>query len=676
MHAGVAAAVVYVESGWSVFPVRDKRPLEDWKWAQTRLATEAEIERWEVYGIFGLALATGELSRIVVLDLDLYKCQASGLDPDEVRQIVAQRLASTGRASATGGGGEHWYYTLPPGVVAPRNAARLWGLPVDLRGEGGYVVVPPTSGYAWLRECEPEELPEWKAAWTSEVGAARGEPGEKPPLSLTASVVEGQRNDHLARVAGTWLARGCSVAEALAFCIGVNTQFHPPLALAEVEAVVASVAATDARNAPEGHGVPWVEEGDFGAGGGGPPLPAFERVVSGVYAGRIKATLANVRLAVRDGRWLPWPVRWDDFHTGLGFGTGAGWQPMTDAAYVEIRARLEGHGFAALPERDLKDGILLAARGEGLRQDMLADWVERLPEWDGAARVDQALIAGFGAIVDDDQTEAYLAAVGRYLWTAMVGRATEGGCQADMMVILVSGQGTYKTSGVRELAPWLDLFGELHLGHEDTQLCLETRGKHVLEVSELRGMYTADMEKLKAYVSRRIDRWRNPYERFAISAPRRSVLVGTTNKEAFLRDPTGNRRWLPVAVEKGNPAWLREWREQLWAEAAVLWMGEGVAYRDAEAHAGQVHDRYRQEDIWTDEVVSFVTGWLARNPGHGVPALEIFTHLTKMTDFYIRENDYIVQKRISDILTSSGFFRTRRREGGGKRRYVYMKKVD
>jgi predicted P-loop ATPase len=82
-------------------------------------------------------------------------------------------------------------------------------------------------------------------------------------------------------------------------------------------------------------------------------------------------------------------------------------------------------------------------------------------------------------------------------------------------------------------------------------------------------MKKADVEHLKATLSRRVDRARMAWGRIPIEAPRQCIIIGTTNKSEYLRDTTGNRRFWPVLVQRFDLAALRRDRDQLWAESAV-----------------------------------------------------------------------------------------------------------
>src|SRR3989344_2108175 len=152
-------ALYYLHRGWSVIPVGgDKRPLFGWKEYQRRFPTEEEIKTWfSDPNAMGVAIITGSLSKLAVLDIEK-DADLTGIE------------ASPTITSKTGGGGEHRYYLYPlTGTI--HNSAKKINEKMDIRGEGCYVVAPPSlhpSGnhYEWFDFCSPDEIelaemPKW-----------------------------------------------------------------------------------------------------------------------------------------------------------------------------------------------------------------------------------------------------------------------------------------------------------------------------------------------------------------------------------------------------------------------------------------------------------------------------------------------------------------------------------
>jgi predicted P-loop ATPase len=120
--------------------------------------------------------------------------------------------------------------------------------------------------------------------------------------------------------------------------------------------------------------------------------------------------------------------------------------------------------------------------------------------------------------------------------------------------------------------PW---YGDgLRAGMEARETIEQTQNIWIGEIGELAGMATRDVERIKDYLSRQTDRARKSYGRLTSTVPRQWIAIGTTNSDAYLRDPTGNRRFLPVKIGKVDLEALKRDRDQLWAEA--VWWAENI----------------------------------------------------------------------------------------------------
>lgn len=186
-------------------------------------------------------------------------------------------------------------------------------------------------------------------------------------------------------------------------------------------------------------------------------------------------------------------------------------------------------------------------------------------QWDCTSRIDTWLTAYGGAA---DST--YSRAVGALMLVAAVRRIRQPGCKFDEMVVLESEQGKDKSSALALLAIRDEWFTDDMPLNADSKVVIERlAGRWIVEAGELKGMRKGDVEGLKAFLSRRVDRARAAYARLTQEVPRQCILVGTTNSQRYLRDGTGNRRFWPVAVGTFDLEALRRDRDQLWAEAAA-----------------------------------------------------------------------------------------------------------
>ncbi len=226
----------------------------------------------------------------------------------------------------------------------------------------------------------------------------------------------------------------------------------------------------------------------------------------------------------------------------------------------------------------------------------IRDELRALPLWDGVPRIDTWLTKYFGA----HGPKEYLAQVFRKWLVASVARIYEPGLKFDWMPILEGGQGTGKSSfgailfGQKYFADWLP-----ELSDKDAALGLQ--GKRCIEFGELDSLRRNEVETIKAFVTRQVDNVRPPYGRRSVEIYRQVVFFGTTNKEEYLIDETGNRRFNPMRVGMLDFDALARDREQLWAEALFVYQNglETTLYLEGEANT--FAEQIQNEKMVSDE---------------------------------------------------------------------------
>ena len=265
---------------------------------------------------------------------------------------------------------------------------------------------------------------------------------------------------------------------------------------------------------------------------------------------------------------------------------------------MEFALRLERKSFSDIGKDLRREAVQYVA--EANLFDTAQQWVNSL-QWDGVPRVESFLRTYLRA-----EDTAYTRAVSLYMWTAVAGRVLMPGCQADMVPILVGPQGTFKTSSVSAICPSDEFFISIDLGLKDDELSRLMRGKLVIELGELKGWTARDAEHIKALISRKTEEWVPKYQELPTRYHRRSLFFGTSNRNDFLVDPTGERRMLPFNCGPCDPEAIARDRDQLWAEARELFKTHGVIHREAEKLAQDEHAAFADVDEWQHAI----SGWL------------------------------------------------------------------
>ncbi len=224
--------------------------------------------------------------------------------------------------------------------------------------------------------------------------------------------------------------------------------------------------------------------------------------------------------------------------------------------------------------------------------------------WDGVCRVDNWLIRYMGA--EDTPLNR---AIGRIVLIAAARRVRAPGAKFDTIVILEGRQGTGKSTALRILAgPGNHSDNELLT--LDTKAQMEAmEGVWIYELSEMSGLNKSEVGRMKAFASRDVDRARMSYGRFSEARGRQTIFIGTTNEHKYLKDRTGNRRFLPVKTGEIDLAALARDREQLWAEVAKLEAeGESIVLPQELWTVAAAEQEERLEDDPWQEKLALVRG--------------------------------------------------------------------
>jgi predicted P-loop ATPase len=192
--------------------------------------------------------------------------------------------------------------------------------------------------------------------------------------------------------------------------------------------------------------------------------------------------------------------------------------------------------------------------------DMLAD-AQR--DWDQVPRLDTWVMTYLRS-PDTPLNRA----IGRKVLLAAVRRARVPGCKYDNIAVLEGLEGIFKSTAIRTLAGDEYFSDQSILGARDQEIQEQLTGVWMHESADLTGMKKAEVEHVKAFASRQVDRARPAYGRAVERRPRRSIDWATTNDEVYMQSQTGNRRFWPLPCGIIDIEALRRDRLQLLGEAA------------------------------------------------------------------------------------------------------------
>jgi predicted P-loop ATPase len=285
-------------------------------------------------------------------------------------------------------------------------------------------------------------------------------------------------------------------------------------------------------------------------------------------------------------------------------------RPLIDSDVTRIGAWLVAQaclGWQLQPQPSQIERAIAAAC-ERNRVDAVKSYLLGLT-WDKTPRLDTMGPTYFGT--DDN---AYTRTVFAKWMLSAVARVRQPGCQVDHVLVLEGEQGIGKSTALKRLAGSDENFSD-SLPDISTKDALEhCVGPWIIELAELDHMRRSEVNTLKAFISMKAPRFRHAYGHRTTEHPRRCVFAATTNEGGsggYLTDPTGGRRFWPVACRKADSDGLAKDRDQLWAEALHrVRAGEAWHITDPGVHAEAREEQAarRQVDPWLELIAPFLRG--------------------------------------------------------------------
>lgn len=227
--------------------------------------------------------------------------------------------------------------------------------------------------------------------------------------------------------------------------------------------------------------------------------------------------------------------------------------------------------------------------------------------WDDKPRLDTLLIDYLGA--EDNEINRVFT---RKALVAAVARVFEPGCKYDYALTLIGKQGGGKSTLLHKLGcAW---FSDSLSGMKTKDDLEQLQGAWIIELGELSQLRRTDLDQIKQFITKQVDRFRVSYGKRTADYPRSCVFFGTTNNRDFLKDQTGNRRWWPVDTHIQTPAksvfkdLTQPVIDQIWAEAVSLYHAGETQYLtpEQEALAFEVQEDHMEVNEKTGSVTRFL----------------------------------------------------------------------
>lgn len=658
------SALIYAGWGLRVFPLHSvqsgacscgrpqcgnagKHPRVRTGFKEATLDPEQIAEWWTQWPDANIGIATGQASGIIVIDVDPRNGGEYSYDA-LVEEIGA--MPETARVQ-TGGGGWHQWFRWPAGV--DRLKPRPLGPGIDIKADGGYVVAPPSrhqSGklYDWEASSRYEDvgladlpralLERMMLRSVSSVSAASsatpaqsfdpgGEAARDAARTLLgrafahAQMLGAPLSDGKYAVVCPWQQRhttgeagdsGTAIFPAKpGATLGGFRCLHSHCAnrtwqdvLRDLPADAVARAKSELPMAPSPVAVsvrPVAADAD-----GVVARSHWHELLVRSKDGNLISCVTNAQLILRETPEWQAALAYDEFRDCIVKRAAAPWTDdaqrgnaehaigdWTDSDTARLAIWFHRTWGLRIGAATLLEAAQVAAEARPFHP--VREYLSAL-RWDRIPRVGEWLHRYLGAEANDYTEDA-----GRCFLVSAVARVLRPGCKVDTMLVLEGSQGAGKSTALAALfgADWVN-DSTIDLQSKDRFTAL--RGKWALEFAELDALGKADIDRVKAFLSSPKDTFRPPYGRQEKTVPRQCVFAGTTNREDYLRDETGGRRFLPVRVGRVDVAAIKADRDQLWAEAAELfragaewWPSEYVAHLYArEQSARRVVDAWEQ----------------------------------------------------------------------------------
>lgn len=191
-------ALEYRKMGWSLIPISptgSKKPMVKWERYMREHASEDQLREWFAKGEAWIGAVTGRISGICVVDIDTIAGE------EAIKHLYGSEMLDVPSVK-TRSGGRHLYFAHPGDRDVRNKTRNIDGC--DFRGDGGYVVIPPSPGYEWVQSLEEYDLPVLPSDYIRDyIDTDANSPGKEELKKVAASAMftKGRRDNDLYSVA-------------------------------------------------------------------------------------------------------------------------------------------------------------------------------------------------------------------------------------------------------------------------------------------------------------------------------------------------------------------------------------------------------------------------------------------------------------------------------------------
>lgn len=657
------AAVAYAKAGLRIFPLaKESKAPAIAKKAGGRGHLDATTDEfqirqwWTTYPCANIGFATG--GGVLVIDVDVANGKRGAESFTQLEHQLG-KLPDT-RQVLSGSGGQQYYFAVPPDFENAKTLAEH----IDLKGNGGYVVLPRSihpdtkRAYEWDGlagfDAPIAELP---AAWLeaarrkpAPAAAAPDDPGQAedyPPADLLPILGGCAWLQHTNEDAGTlsepdWYAMLGVVGRCQDGAQHAH-EFSKPYA-------GYSAADTDKKLA---HALrdagPVTCERVAGELGGQQKYCGqcrhFGKILSPIVLGQAAArldeewarallrnknkrpygNLHNAAIALREHPELKGLLRFDTFREKAILGRGApeGLPPgeLDELRILGLAKWLQRTLAPTLSENIARSAVDYVARSAPVH--VLREYLLGI-QWDNVARVREGFFQRyFGAQAvtvhtsKEDQALYWDDAAVVFMVSA-VARILRPGAPVDYLLVLEGTRGSHKAKALEILAGAPYFTNQLPARLDFSAAAEQVRGMWIVQLADLGAVL--QHEYARQFIARRNDQYKPAYGRSGrITVDRQCVFAATTNERHYLYDDAGTRYILPVATGEIDLLGLNRDKPQLWAEAVWLFQ-QGAQWRPMK-YLAAIYKREQEARLIGDPWAERVRFYASMNPDFTIAQL-------------------------------------------------------